>query len=222
MIAIVCGLWAPNKLTKYNSFHYAESDVEKLYRGFKRHLSMPFRFVCWTDRLREYDEPIEQRLLCKEKMIHGEPHYGSLTQCFELNEPSIFCGLDTIIVGNVDHMAAYCIGADKPAAPLDPYLTHTTCNAVVLVPGGHGWMWEEGKYVSNDMDFIRQLYTQKRLALIDDLFPEQVFSYKAHVKKMGLPDDARIVYFHGAEKPHELPHVGWIARHFHDNVKAAA
>lgn len=48
---------------------------------------------------------------------------------------------------------------------------------------------------------------------IDDLFPGQVLSYKGAVKRQGL-GDARIVYFHGREKPHELPHVGWIREHW--------
>lgn len=222
MINIACGFWPANRLSKHFSFHYQESDVEKLYRGFKRHLNVPFRFICWSDRPREYAEPIEQRVFSDAARINGEPHYGSLTQCFELNEPTIFCGLDTVIVGNCDHLAAYCMGADKPAAPMDPYMTQTVCNAVVLVPGGHAWMWNEGQYVSNDMDWIRQLYHSKRLVPTDGLFPGQIVSYKGHVMKHGLSDDARVVYFHGDLKPHQLGHVGWIDRHWAQNVREAA
>jgi hypothetical protein len=58
--------------------------------------------------------------------------------------------------------------------------------------------------------------------VIDDLFPGQVVSYKGEVKKHGLTDATRIVYFHGQDKPHELPHVGWIARHWHDNARELA
>lgn len=39
--------------------------------------------------------------------------------------------------------------------------------------------------------------------VIDNIFPGHVVSYKGRVKKHGL-GDARIVFFHGREKPHEL------------------
>jgi hypothetical protein len=42
---------------------------------------------------------------------------------------------------------------------------------------------------------------------IEEKFPGQVISYKAHVKGPGhgLPADARIVYFHGKPKVTDLP-----------------
>jgi hypothetical protein len=122
-------------------------------------------------------------------------------------------GLDTIVVGNCDNLAAYCIGGDKPAAPMDPYQTWTVCNGVVLVPGGCDWMWRHWPG-NNDMDHIRDLYAQKKLVPIDGLFPNQVVSYKGRVIEHGLDPETRLVYFHGILKPHELPHVGWIHRHW--------
>jgi hypothetical protein len=49
-----------------------------------------------------------------------------------------------------------------------------------------------------------------------------VLSYKGEVCKTGLTDATRIVYFHGYPKPAELPHVGWIHRHWHALGKAEA
>lgn len=208
MINICVGFWDANVLSKQFSRHYTEADVCALYRGFKAHLTMPFRFVCWSEKERDYAEPIEQRRLDDER-----PSYGSLTQCYELNEPSIFCGLDTIVVGNIDHLAAYCLEAEKPAAPMDPFLPETVCNGVVLVPGGNDWLWRE-YYGQNDMDWIRDSWKAGRIVAFDKLFPNQIVSYKRHVLRGGLTDDTRIVYFHGEKKPHELPHVGWIAKHW--------
>ena len=222
MIAICTGFWDANQFSKSFSRHYTEADVDALYRSFARHLTVPFRLICWSEKERSYSEPIEQRRFRPEALRNGAPHYGSMTQLYELNEPMILCGLDTIAVGNCDHLAAYCIGADKPAAPMDPFKPETVCNGVVLVPGGCKWMWEQGQYVSNDMDWIRDLYANKRLATIDSLFPGQVVSYKGHVRKTGLTADTRIVYFHGEHKPHELPHVGWIDRHWQHRIKESA
>lgn len=216
MITVACCLWGANAKSLPFSRHYTESDVEKLYRGFARHLSVPFRFVCFTERNRVFCEDIAQ-----ERLSEVMPGYGAMIEPFRLNEPTILCGLDTIVVGNCDHLAAYCIGASVPAVPRDPFFPEKTCNGVALVPAGQERVWREFPG-GNDMDWTRQQAQQQSWALIDDLFPGQVVSFKGEIAKHGLSDETRIVYFHGKAKPHELPHVGWIARHWHDNVKVAA
>tara|TARA_R110000868_G_scaffold18728_5_gene81797 strand:- start:1708 stop:2421 length:714 start_codon:yes stop_codon:yes gene_type:complete len=209
VINITCALWTANKLSKQFSRHYTEADVCALYRGFKAHLNVPFRFICWSERERDYAEPgIEQRRLRDER-----PSYGSLTQCYELNEPTIMVGLDTVIVGNLDHIAAYCLGASKPAVPMDPFKPTTVCNGVTLVPGGNDWLWTEYQG-QNDMDWIRDNWKAGRIVAFDDIFSKQIVSYKAEIRAEGLGEDTRIVYFHGEHKMHELPHVGWIAKHW--------
>ena len=209
MITIACAYWTANRLSKQFSRHYTEADVCALYRGFSKHLSVPFRFICWSEKERDYAEPgIEQRRLSTEL-----PSYGALTQCYELNEPTIMVGLDTVIVGNCDHIAAYCLGAEKPAVPRDPFKPETVCNGVTLVPGGNDWLWREYQG-QNDMDWIRDSWKAGRIVTFDDIFPGQIVSYKRSVKGKELSDDARIVYFHGEWKMHEQGHVGWIARHW--------
>jgi hypothetical protein len=215
LIVIATCLWAPNKHSLPFSRHYTETDVEKLYRGFERNLTVPFRFICWTDRTRQFAEPIEQR------QIKGVPNYGTMIQPFEMNEPMIIVGLDTIVVGNCDHLAEYALSAERLAVPRDPFYPQTVCNGVALVPTGHAWVSHD-KAEDNDMDWIRTIWKRGQADVIDDLFPGQVVSYKGEVKKHGLTDETRIVYFHGQDKPHELPHVGWIARHWHDNAREFA
>lgn len=187
------------------SSHYTEADVEKLYRGFSRNLSEPFRFVCFSEKERSYSEPIEQKLLQDEL-----PQYGAMIEPFKLNEPMIIVGLDTVITGNCDHLARYCLTADRIAVPRDPFYPDKLCNGVVLAPAGSAWFWNDKPDGMNDMDWVRS----HDLAVIDDLFPGQVVSFKRHVRKQGLNDDMRVVFFHGELKPHELLHIGWIDRHW--------
>ena len=52
----------------------------------------------------------------------------------------------------------------------------------------------------NDMEWMRQHPHH----FIDDLFPGQVQSFKGAVRDQGL-GDTRLCYFHGQEKPHQLP-----------------
>jgi hypothetical protein len=209
LVNLACALWDANPLSKQFSRHYTEADVCALYRGFAKHLTTPFRFICWSEKERDYAEPaIEQR-----RLVDETPRYGSLTQCYELNEPTIMVGLDTIITGNIDHIARYCLDpVNKPAVPMDPFYPERVCNGVSLVPAGNDWLWREYPG-QNDMDWIIDSWKAGRIIAFDDIFPGEIVSYKRHVERQGL-DGVRICYFHGERKPHELAHVGWIARHW--------
>lgn len=204
MLHICTLLWQPNPASRDFSRCYDESWVDKLYRGFRRNLTLPFRFVCFVDRLYDFAEPdIEQRLL-----IGKEPSYASCIEPYRLGVPMILCGLDTVVVGNIDHLAEYCLTENRFALPRDPYHPNIACNGVALVPAGHQLIGtaHEGE---NDMDWVRRFPHR----YIDLLFPGQVVSYKGSVERRGI-GDARIVYFHGHRKPHQLPHVQWVQEHW--------
>lgn len=211
MITIATLFWNANQHSLSFSRGYSETDVERLYHGFARNLTVPFRFVCFSERQRCYNAPIEHM-----QLSDPEPGYGSCIEPYKLDEPMILVGLDTVIVGNCDHLAAYAIGADKIAVPRDPFFPQKVCNGVALVPQGNARIWTEFPG-GNDMEWIRQ----QDVAVIDDIFPGQVVSYKGEVAKNGLTEDTRIVFFHGHPKARDLPHVGWIARHWHDLECAA-
>lgn len=199
VITVATLLWAPNGNSRHFSRMYDESWVEKLYRGFARNLTVPFRFVCFVDRLRTFREPIEQELLW------GRPiSYGSCIEPYRLGVPMILVGLDTIVVGNVDHLARYCFEAKEIALPLGVYRTETVCNGVALVPAGRASIYDRWSG-ENDMDWLRA----NPHAVLDRLFPGEVVSYKGHVKKRGL-GGVRIVFFHGEQKPHELRELPWV------------
>jgi len=200
-LVIATLLWDANGKEYDFSSMYDESWVEKLYRGCKRHCTVPFEFICFTEKVRDFDEPITQCLLS-----NPEPSYGDCIEPYKLGRPMILMGLDTIITGNIDHLARYCLEDHWLAVPRDPFDVKTVCNGVALVPASHQWVWDEWDG-ENDMDWIRGM---RRRRVIDDLYPGHVVSYKGHVMHEGL-DDARIVYFHGKQKPHELDH-DWIQR----------
>ncbi|WP_270374971.1 hypothetical protein [Marinicauda sp. Alg238-R41] len=206
MITVATLFWEPSERSARWSRAYTVEWVEKLYRGFARNLTGPFRFVVFTDRLREYGEPIEQELL-----TNPAPGYGDCLEPYRLGAPMILVGLDTIVTGNVDHLAEYCLTADRIALPLDPYEPTRVCNGVALVPAGWERVWTEHDHNTRpqaDMERLRRLPH----AVLDTLFPGQVVSFKGHVREHGL-GDARIVYFHGPQKAPELDDP-WIAEHW--------
>lgn len=201
-IVVATLLWDPNEHSHEFSRSYSEEWVEKLFDGFRRNLNRPFDFVCFVDRVRRFNRPIKQALLERRPI-----DYGSCIEPYKLNRPMILVGLDTVVVGNCDPLADYCFRGKVPLYPRDPYRPRIACNGVSLVPAGYSHIWERWNG-ENDMEWIRRHPHE----FIDDHFPGLVLSYKGHVKKKGL-GGARIVYFHGKEKPHELG-LPWIREHW--------
>lgn len=202
-LAVVTLLWDANDGSYAFSSMYDESWVEKLYRGFRRNLTLPFEFICFTDRERTFAEPVTQYRITSKK-----PSYADCIEPYRLGRPMILVGLDTVVTGNVDHLARHCLESPMIAVPRDPFFPETVCNGVALVPEGHEWIWARHRG-ENDMDWIRSL---ARKEVIDDLYPSHVVSYKGHVMFEGI-GDARIVYFHGEQKPHQLDEP-WIREHW--------
>lgn len=203
MITVATLLWDANSQSLNTSRCYSEAWVEKLYRGFSRNLTKPFRFVCYSEKARAFAEPIE----CIET-LPASPGYGDCIKPYELNEPMILVGLDTIVTGKIDHLADYCLTAKFIGLPRDPYHPSRSCNGVALVPGGYGHVWTSW-VGENDMEHMRA----QEHVFLDDLFPGQVVSYKGRARDQGL-GDARIVYFHGNEKPHQAGMPAWVAEHW--------
>jgi hypothetical protein len=204
MLYVSTCLWQANAKSKPFSRLYEESWVEKLYRGFHRNLTRPFRFICFTDGSREFKEPILQ-----EPLLTLNPDYGCFIEPFRINLPMILVGLDTVIVGNIDHMADYCLNETMMALPRNPYQPDQSINGVALVPAGNRYVFD-GWRGQNDMEWLRRFPN----AWIDDLFPGQVLSLKAHdVRRKGL-QESRVVYMHGNPKANELLHLDWVQRHW--------
>lgn len=211
MLAVVTLLWAANEHSKDFSSMYDESWVERLYWGFERNLTREFEFICYVDRPREFTVPVTQVRLSAIR-----PDYGHCIEPYKLGRPMILVGLDTIVTGNIDHLADYCTEGGRFACPRDPYYPHQVCNGVALVPAGMeriGFEWRG----DNDMVWVRKYDP----AVIDDLWPGQVVSYKGHVKQHGL-GDARMVYFHGQEKAHQLTLLDWVRQHWNGEDMADA
>lgn len=189
MLTVACVFWDANVASYEFSRCYSEEWVDKLCRGFRRNLTLPFRFVCFTERRREFAEPVEQMPLSK-----NPPDYGALIEPYRLGVPMILVGLDTVVTGNCDEMAYFAMTSGMLALPRDPYAKHRACTGVQLVSPGFESVWKT--YLGgDDMEHMRR----QPHVFIDDIFPGQAESYKGHVRDHGV-GDTRIVYFHGRPK----------------------
>lgn len=116
MLTIATMLWQHNGRSHGFSQCYTPEWVDKLYRGFERNLSEPFRFVCFTDQDYDFSEPVET--LC---IGESKPWYGCYIEPFQIEGPLMVVGLDTVITGNCDALAGYCYAGEFVGLPLDPY-----------------------------------------------------------------------------------------------------
>ena len=170
--------------------------VEKLYRGVARNYSHPFNFSVFTDTFYLTTLPINQYKLRRTKWDQAlKQLYG-----FKAERLALF-GLDTIITGSLDELFSY--NGDL-LVPRDPYNPSEPCNAVVLCPTRRDIEYATG----TDMSVLKKFPHD----FMDDLYPKQVVSYKCHVQANGV-GDARIVYFHGEPKPHNLD-LSWVKEHW--------
>lgn len=206
MLTVAAPLFDANRHSFHFSRCYDETWVDKLFRGFARNLTRPFRFVCFTERERAFAEPIDQ-----ERFSAREPSYTAGVEIYRLEGPMIIVGLDTVIVGNVDHLADWCATSEVIGLPRDPYRQEIACNGVALVPPGKTRIAEQSAG-ENDMKALRQ----HPHAFTDDLWPGQVISYKVHMRDKSLtepPANTRIVYFHGGPKQPDIDG-RWIEEHW--------
>lgn len=198
MLKIVTCFWEPNVHSVPSSRCYSPMWVDRLYRGFKRNLTVEHKFIVLTDKEYQFTPGVEQELLSTD-----EPTWHSMIEPFRIEGPLIVAGLDTIIRDKIDHMARWCETADRIALPKSPGKPYA-CNAIVLVPKGQTGIYERWRG-ENDMEWLRL----QPHVFIDSLWPEQVVSYKQYVRPRGVRQ-SRIIYWHGSPKMHELLDKQWV------------
>ena len=183
---------------------YDPAYVEKLYRGFKRNLTIPFDFICLVDKNYIFQEDIKAV-----RFKRSVDQYGWMS-LMEMYRPEICqgirltVGLDTIITGPVDDILQAQVA--KLAVCTDPMYTDQICNAITLSTPEfceEFWgMWEgnevklipDSKLVlenvapaPSEMVLMRKYYGDS--PCIDKVFPNRILSYKVHVKENEHPID---------------------------------
>ena len=183
---------------------YDPAYVEKLYRGFKRNLTIPFDFICLVDKNYIFQEDIKAV-----RFKRSVDQYGWMS-LMEMYRPEICqgirltVGLDTIITGPVDDILQAQVS--KFAVCTDPMYPNQICNAITLSTPEfceEFWgMWEgnevklipDSKLVlenvapaPSEMVLMRKYYGDS--PCIDKVFPNRILSYKVHVKENEHPID---------------------------------
>lgn len=207
---VVCLKWG----TKYSSMY-----VNILYSMVKRNLTLPYRFVCFTDDKNGINPEIECKpILPTCNNTTGWWHKLSFfsEKIDDLTGTILFLDLDVVIVDNIDefftHPGNFCIMLDKG------YTNSKIYNSSVfrMEIGKYNYIYND--YIADHKNIIRRLAGDQNFITekISDaiLWPDiWCQSYKYNIcgnghKYATLSEGMKIIIFHGHPNPDEAI-LGW-------------
>ena len=192
--------------------------VDKLYRGIKRNTTKPFELICLVDKEYPIKEPVKQVKFIEQANV--SVGWSLLVEMYRpdiTSDRRVTIGLDTIIMDNIDDI----LEIDNDIAMItDPMEPEEVCNAITwcssetaayiwdVWTNKREWVYENCRFIGNavsEMVLLRKLFDQDGEALRVDNIYEGIYSYKVHIiENPDLIENAKIIYFHGEPKPHEL------------------
>ena len=198
---------------------YGPEYVNKLFSMVKRHLTLPFRFVCFTDNTDGIRDEVECLPLPPitvpekydvspwRKLSMFSPSLGDLTG------KALFLDLDIVIVDNIDCFFKYsddfCIIENWTQLGRGIGNSSVYCFTI----GKHTNVLEE---YQNNMEHVLQSFDNEQIFLSKTIKPLQFWpetwcrSFKVHCIPGGIlnwirtpvqPKGAKIIVFHGNPKP---------------------
>jgi len=233
-LTVLC-VWQTKPTTVYTPKDYPAEYVKRLARDVAKNLHMPYLFVCLAD-----ERPPAACL----PLRHKWPGWWAKMEIYRLNGPCLYFDLDTVIVGDITPLARSVMESDTDISLLRGFFENEAQTGIAGWNGNiidiyksflsaslqGSWRPEstlspsflsEGGRFRGDADWLRRHLTDFDFtySYIQDHTPG-VTSYKWLRRKGGgmvgpLPDDVRVVCFHGNPRPHEVAHLepwmkGWL------------
>lgn len=192
--------------------------VHNLHRMVKQHLTVPHKFYVVTDDAASNYPGM---------LIKPARHKGwwAKLQIFDprgmFEGRVMFLDLDTFILGNIDHIAAY----NGHFATLHDFWNQKGLGPAVMLFDADwaGWIYQEWRaqgFPTTDprgdqgwLENRNQGRMRKEVDILQDLHPGEFVSYKTSCTQ-GVPAGARVVCFHGKPRPHEVG--GWVKDHYRE------
>lgn len=166
-----------------------EEYVAKLKAGIEKHYSSPLRFHVVTE---------------------GPASWWAKLQLFQPGrfpegERCVYFDLDTLITGSLDDILSW----DGPFMAIKNWWQKGQLSSGFMswTAGEADHIWTEYEKAGCPTDDPRgdQAWIASRMpnaVYVQDMFPNQLFSFKANCLS-GVPENARVVCFHGEPRPHE-------------------
>lgn len=228
MITVVTWKWrCPGYRTEFHARH-----VNSLRRQFEQHLSMPHRFVCVTDDPAGVDcdtIPLWPSPL-KTPINPKKPNCYVRLWAFAKEAERLFgrrfvsIDLDAVVTGSLDPLL------DRPEDFVIWGYTHPTTpyngSMFLQTAGARTKVWEQFDPDRTPDEARRNRYAGSDQAVISMILgpgeamwgtEDGVYGYRNHLTQTpDLPENARLVFFHGKRKPWEEDtrrRAPWIREH---------
>lgn len=216
--------------------------VNALAAMFRRHLHMPFEFVCITDDPAGIDPDIRVLPLWDDLANVGNPHGPREPSCYRrlklfsaqmaplFSDRILWCDLDMVLTRDVTPLF------DRPesAVLLSTDVAHIPVNGslVLFTPSAHRDVWDDfDPAVSPQAARRSGCHGSDQGWLAHKLLPraatwtpgpggDGIYFFGQHLRQTQmqgrLPDDARLVSFHGRGNPWDVEQQrhAWIREHY--------
>jgi hypothetical protein len=235
-LTVVCWKWTPER--NYRS-EFSADTVNCLARMVKRHYPHPHRVVCVTDDPNGIDPDIGIVKLWPDLGQLTNPHGAHQPSCYRrlkafseearnwFGDRFVSVDLDCVIVGDMtplwNRTEDFIIWSGETDR-------RVWCNGSMwmMTAGARRRVWDtfnpkrspyEAKragFFGSDQGWIAHCLGRKEATWT---IKDGVYSFRVHLKagKVPLPDDARVVFFHGKYDPwHSMPQrLPWVKEHYH-------
>lgn len=215
--------------------YYPPEYVNRLYAACRRNATIPFDFVLYAGPLAERPERINAINPAIRVVYTGLPSWWCGMPVWQKNPPGVdtdtvlYLDIDQVIVGSLDDLIRYKSNLagmkDYPAAACPPGCEKDVCISTMLIRDGAGSVvWDEyvkaGSPTWDATSANKGPLPMAAQGLVNeycrpDAFPENwIISYKGSYLKHGMPDDCRIVAFHGQPKQARCTHEKFVREHW--------
>lgn len=222
MLSVVTFKWRqPGYHTEYTSAH-----VNLLARAVGRHYPYPHRMLCITDDAVGLDPTVEAIPLWSDFGAVPNPHGSNYPSCYrrlKLFDPAIadvigprfvLLDLDCLVTGDLRPIFDRAVDVALWRDPERP--TQYNGSLLLMTAGARPFVWSDFRPESSPREARRagckgsdQGWLSYRLGADEAMFDQGdgVYSYRKHLKgRHDLPEGARLVFFHGTQKPwHDEP-----------------
>jgi len=210
---------------------FGAEDVHNLHAQVARHLHMPHTFLCLTDTEGQVQAPTKQ-------FAYDWPGWWSKVEALGAIGPCLYMDLDTVVTGDITALgqgvvqlhphefmmlrgvwgggyASGIMGWSMSAGKIMTRFVHELQRARSVTwpkEGVYGHRRNlDGSEVRGDQQWIYRTATRLRAPIrLAQEFEPRIVSYHKDAKR-ALPNDTRIVCFHGPPRPRQVsPMPAWL------------
>jgi hypothetical protein len=189
---------------------YLPIHVAMLAAQVKEYATVDYEFICYTDFL----QPIPGVLSIS--LVNDWPGWWAVPEVFRSVGPTVVVGIDTVIRGNIDSLFRIAeLSTEKDFWMIRAFRPPIrTISGVMAWNGDWSFLYDEFKYereshrLRGEEDYTNAQLKHRGIQprILQDIFPF-IYSWKCHCVGKGIPENCKVLVFHGKPRPHEVPEI---------------